>query len=243
MLRYLVVGALTILFASAAAAQSSAAPAAWVFGIALDCRDLEAHDPAGCAGGLLRYVRAEVARHFIARNGLEATVAELERLTDYNQAFAHHDRSQRKRKLAELAARLASDALDAGERARLEAFRAVLLRLAAYESDLDAGVETRAPIGEETLRGWIETVKLNQALYARYGGTIGIETYGPYAHGAMRRLIVEHVEKGEVRILDVALAERFFAALDAPPRLAHTGGEPDFTPFWERPLVPSYLPH
>jgi hypothetical protein len=173
---------------------------------------------------------------------LEATSAELERLQEYNRAFQRHDRAQRERKLAELDIRLAAPGLEPGERARLEAFRTVLLRLARYEADVDAGIEPRVSADEQLLRNWIETAKLNATLYAKYGGAVGVAAYGPYAHGGMRTLIAEHVARGDIYILDPAVATQFFAALDAPPRLAHTGGEPDFTPFWERPIPPSYFP-
>ena len=229
-------------FAVASHAQSPAgAPTAQVFGVPFECRDAIADRTADCASALLIQVRARVAQAFVAQYGLEATGAELARLQAYNRSFERHDRSQRARKLAELQTRLAAEGLAPSERERLEAFRTVLLRLAHYEADVDAGIEPRVVPDEQTLRGWIETAKLNAALYAKYGGTIGLAPYGPYAHGAMRMLIAEHVARGDIRILDAAVAARFFAALDAPPRLAHTGGEPDFTPFWERPIPPSYL--
>lgn len=228
------------LIATAALAQPGA-PVARVFGVALECADLGADGPSACAARLLRHVRARAGREFVARNALDATDAELERLGEYNRAFERHDRSQRKRKLAELDARLAADSLAPGERAWLEEFRGVLQRLARRDADIDAGVRVREPIDERTLRGWIETAKLNAALYAKYGGIVGLAAYGPYAHGAIRALIDEHIERGDIRILDAAVAERFFAALAAPPRLAYTEGEPDFTPFWERPIPSSYV--
>ena len=230
------------LIASLADAQSTTAPVAQVFGAALECRDVEAREPVACAQRLLRYVRSKVGDAFVAANGLSATSAELERLAAFNRAFERHDRSQRARKLAEIETRLATGTLAPSERMRLEEFRAILMRLARFEADVDAGVETGAPVDEKTLRGWIEAAKLNAALYAKYGGSIGIAAHGPYAHGAMRTLILEHIERGDIRILDPIVAARFSTALDVPPRLVHTEGAPDFTPFWERPIPSSYMP-
>ena len=230
------------LLVSMAAAQSTAPAVAEVFGAAFTCPDANTNnDSRECATHLLRHVRAKVAEMFVTQHGLNATSAELERLTSYNQAFERHDRSQRARKLAELEARLADEALPPSERSRLEAFRDTLSRLARYEAETDAGTEPVAPLDEKTLRGYIETAKLNAALYARYGGTIGITAYGPYAHGAMRALILEHMQRGTIRILDSSIAAHFLAALETPPRLIHTDGEPDFTPFWERSIPPSYM--
>ena len=239
-LRNVTLAALSFI-AAAGPAQSASAPVAQVFGVAFECRDAAGDRATDCARALLSHVRAKVARAFVAQNRLDATNAELERLREYNRAFERHDRSQRARKLAELDARLAADTLAPGERERLEAFRTVLVRLARYEADVDSGVEPRVIVDDETLRNWIEAAKLNAALYAQFGGTVGLAAYGPYAHGAMRALIREHVVRGDVRVLDSNVAALFFAALDAPPRLAHTGGAPDFTPFWERPIPPSYL--
>lgn len=234
--------ALLTLVALPCAGQPVAVPVAQVFGAAFECRGVEGDEPAACASALLRYVRSKVGAAFIAENGLAATPAELERLLAFNRAFERHDRSQRARKLAELETRLAADTLAAAERRRLETFHAILSRLASFEADVDAGVEPGAPVDERRLRGWIETAKLNQALYAKYGGSVGIAAYGPYAHGAMHALIREHVAQGNIRVLDPAVAAHFSAALDAPPPLMHTGGAPDFTPFWERPIPPSYMP-
>ena len=227
--------------ASFAAAQPTA-PVARIFGAALECRDVQADEPAACAQGLLRYARAKVGDAFVAENRLGATSAELERVVAFNRTFERHDRSQRARKLAEIEARLEAGTLRSSERARLEEFRAILVRLASFEADVDAGVEPSAPIDEKTLRAWIETAKLNAALYARYGGSVGVAAHGPYAHGAMRTLILAHIEGGDIRILDPIVAARFSAALDAPPRFLHAEGAPDFTPFWERPIPPSYMP-
>ena len=240
-LRLLLLGLLSLL--TAAAAQSEAPAVALVFAAAIRCSDVQAHDPPSCATGLLNYVRTKVGAAFIARHSLQATSEELERLRDYNRTFERHDRTQRDRKLAELEARLATETLAPRERAWLEGFRAVLLRMARYEADLDAGIETRESVDDGTLKSWIEMAKLNATLYARYGGSIGLAPYGPYAHGAMRTLIAEHVGRGDIRILDPVIAERFVTVLEAPPRLAYTGEEPDFTPFWERPIPPSYMPH
>ncbi len=223
-------------------AQPAEPPVARVFGNELRCSDLRAREPHACAAALLRRVHAQVVREFVERNALNATVSELDRLLEYNRAFERHDRTQRARKLAELEARLASDSLAATERERLEAFRDVLARLADYEADVDAGIEVREPIADDTLRAWVESAKLNALLYSRYGGIVGVAAHGPYAHGALTKLIAEHIERGDVQVLDATIAADLQAALRTPPRMIHKQGKPDFTPFWERPIAPSYIP-
>jgi hypothetical protein len=230
------------LIGSGALAQSVETPKVLVFGAEMYCRSPQANEPMACATELLRHVRYAVAREFIARHGLGATSAELTRLVEYNRAFERHDRAQRARKLRELEARLATNQLASTERSRLEEFRRILARMARFEADVDAGIETRETLAETTLQSWIETAKLNAALYARYGGVVGIAAYGPYAHGAFHALIAEHIERRDIQFLDDVIATSFSAALDAPPQMVHTQGAPDFKPFWERPLSPSYLP-
>ena len=226
-----------------ALAQPGEPPAALVFGDEIRCSDFRAHEPRACAAALLRRVHVQIMRDFAEQNALNATPVELNRLAEYNRAFERHDRAQRGHKLVELETRLASESLSTDERKRLENFRDVLIRLADFEADVDAGTEAREPIAPEILRGWVETVKANALLYSRYGGIVGVMAYGPYAHGALAKLTAEYMERGAIRVLDANVANFFQVALQAPPRIVHPKGEPDFTPFWERPITPSYIAH
>jgi hypothetical protein len=226
------------LLSAAVWAQTGAPVIAKVFGAEVRCAQ---RSPERCAAALFERAREQAARRFIAGHALSATEAELRRLNDYNREFERHDRSQRARKLAELDARLADPALVPEERTRLTRFRDVLERLARYEADVDAGREQREPIAEDTLRDWIEAAKLQAALYRRYGGVVGIAAHGPYAHGALRALIGEHLLQGDIEIYDPAVAAELQKALRAPPRIAHDPTPPDFTPFWERPIPASYF--
>jgi hypothetical protein len=227
----------------APSAARSDAVVARVLGDDLSCQSLGAFEPAPCVRALLRYVRTRVEQDFIQRRGLAATPAEVDALLAYNLAFERHDRAQRTRKLAEIELRLARADTPGEERGRLSAFRDVLLRLASFEADVDAGTEQREPIPLASLRAWIEAAKLNTILYATYGGAVGLLPSGPYAHGARAALVAEYIERGEVVLLDADIGRKFMQALQAPPRLLHPGGVPDFTPFWERPIPPSYLPN
>ena len=229
------------LAASDVLGQADERPVARVFGEEIRCSELRAREARACAVALLRRVQVQVIREYVEHNALNATPVELERLAEYNRAFERHDRTQRGRKLVELETRLVNDSLTADERRRLENFRDTLTRLAAYEADVDAGIEEREPIDTEVFRGWVESAKVNALLYSQYGGIVGLMAHGPYAHGALTRPIAEHIECGSVEILDARVATFFQAALRAPPRMVHPQGEPDFTPFWERPIAPSYI--
>jgi hypothetical protein len=106
---------------------------------------------------------------------------------------------------------------------------------------VDRGVEVRPQPEPETLAAWIEEAKLDRALHRRFGGTVGIKPAGAYAHGARAAVVAEYMLREAVTLPDPEIARRFMAALWSPPALLYRGNAPDFTPFWMRPLVPSYV--
>lgn len=195
-----------------------------------------------CAAELLHRMRAEAETAHLDRHGLRATEDEVEAVYAYDRAFRRHDRSQRTRKLAQLDQRLASDAMPASERARLESFRSILVRLAQYDADVDAGIEPPLEIPRETAIGWIEQAKLDADLHRRYGGVIGVRGSGLYAHGARAELLERHLTQRDLTLLQPDFAAAIERLRTAPPAMTHRGAAADFTPFWLRPIPASYLP-
>lgn len=195
-----------------------------------------------CARDLLRRLRAEAELDYVTRNALQATQAELEQVRRYDLDFRAHDRSQRSRKLAELDMRLAAVNLPPDERTRLETFRAILDRLAQYEADVDAGKESMPGPSSELMSHWVQQSKLETALYRRYGGTIGVNAAGPYAHGARAALVLDYVSQRSLIFLDAGVEAAFRRLITAPPAIVFRGAHPDFTPFWLRAIPSSYIP-
>src|SRR5688572_28812124 len=76
-----------------------------------------------------------VARHYVGEAGLAATREEVAELSAYDREFERKDRAQRARKLTELNQRLAGNGLTSDERAHLEEFRAVLVRLEQRDAE------------------------------------------------------------------------------------------------------------
>lgn len=227
-------------------AQADGRIAARIGAETIGCESLRAQGPAACATALLRAIVRRVEQRVVERYGLHATESEVDALEGYLEAFERHDREQRTRKLAELEARLARMPADedGAERSRLLEFRAILRRLAAYDADRDRGVEVRAKPAPATLVAWVEEVKLDRALHRHYGGTVGIKPGRAYAHSARAAVVAEFMLRETVTLPDAEVARHFVAALWAPPAIAYHGEAPDFTPFWTRPLVPSYVaPH
>jgi hypothetical protein len=226
--------------ASAVVARAETVAVARIAGEEVRCTVAQPRERDACAAALLARLRTRAEEAFIVEQDLRATEAELAALEAYNRTFELHDRKQRARKLEDLDARLSRDA-DPAERRQLERFRAVLVRLAAYEADVDAGTEARVEVPVEVLRQWIESAKLERALYARYGGSVGLRAAGPYAHGARAALLADYLGGQGAQLLDADIEQRLQAMLAAPPRLAFRGEAPDFTPFWQRPIPPSYM--
>jgi len=217
---------------------------AHVLGVAIDRSELSAAegDPAAALGKLYDRVWNAVSRHYIEQNGLAATGAEIAEALAYHREFERKDRAQRARKLEELDRRLAAGELADGERARIEEFRATLARLA--QSDLESD---RAPPPDPERQAaqhaqWIEIWKMNRALYEQYGGIVALTRFGPFPHGARVALLEDYERRGLLRFSDAQQRERLFALLATRPSMVLAPGQVDFTPFWKRPIPPSYFP-
>jgi hypothetical protein len=236
--------ALTLVLATAA----SLASAADLIGARIGdepvvCPDMGADRPAACAAALLRQLRSRAERQYIQDHGLHAEEAEIAAVRAYERDFALHDREQRARKLDELETRLAhmDTQMSNAEREWLLQFRAVLQRLAVYDADVERGIEMLPQLPAATIAHWIEQAKLDAALYRRYGGVVGIRPSGPYAHAARAALVAEYMRSAEVELVDQDVEQHLRVQLHQPPTIVQSGAAPDFTPFWQRPLVPSYV--
>ncbi len=231
--------ALGILLPVRGATEAPTALVARIDGEAVRClAPVSEHD---CARTVLQSLQGRAQRAYIVRHGLQATDAEIQALRSYNRAFEAHDRNQRARKLRELEARLSDVALSAEDRTRLQNFRAILVRLARYEADVDAGLEQIEPVPEEALKHWVERSKLDQALYRQYGGIVGVAASGLYPHGARAALVIDYLADCDCDFIDHRLEPRVRAALADSPRMVFRGAMPDFTPFWKRAIEPSYM--
>ena len=183
-----------------------------------------------------------VSRHYIDAQGLAATPAEVAEAVEYHREFAARDRVQRARKLAELEERLEADGLKPDERARLEEFRRVLSRLARHDAEQEQLPPPDPARQGHLLIPWIEQWKMNKALYEQYGGIVALTRFGPDPHGARAALLADYERRGLVRFSDASQRERVFTWLNRRPSMVTRPEEVDFTPYWKRPIPPSYFP-
>ena len=216
---------------------------ATVTGMAISRVDLAAgKDGISAEARLLELIWPRIASDYVAGHGLAASPAEIEEALAYHRAFERSDRAQRRRKLEELRERLAEPELAPEERARLEDFRATLQRLAQADEDRSGTSALSTPQRRALMGSWIETWKLNHALYERYGGVVGLSGWGPWPHGARAAVVADYERLGLLEFADAGLRVRLYALLRQPPPRAVPPDRVDFTPYWKRPIPPSYFP-
>ncbi|HXV09479.1 MAG TPA: hypothetical protein VD839_01610 [Burkholderiales bacterium] len=192
---------------------------------------------------LLAVIWDHVAPHYVASRGLRATDAEIADLAAYDKRFETKDRSQRARKLEELDQRLRDEALDADERAYMQQFRATLQRLARYDAERDKEPPADAEQQATAYAAWIEMWKMNKAIYEEYGGVVARTRFGPDPHGARAALLRDYEAQGLLTIADAALRTEVRETLAAQPLDVIPPDRVDFTPYWKRPIPPSYFPN
>ena len=227
----------------AVAAAQEPEPVATVLGEFITRDDLTAEtDDRPQARKLLALIWGHVAPRYVSSRGLDATPDEISELAAYDRRFEAKDRAQRARKLDELDERLLDDGLSSDERARLQDFRATLRRLARYDAERDQEAPPDPAQQAAFYKSWIEFWKMNKALYDEYGGVVGLTQFGPDPHGARAALLRDYEQRGFLKIEDAALREEVQATLDARPSVVVPPGGVDFTPYWKRPIPPSYFP-
>ena len=191
---------------------------------------------------LLGLIWPRIVGHYVVRQGLAATPAEVAEVLAYHREFERKDRAQRARKLEELDRRLAADSLGPEERTWLREFQATLQRLALYDLEQDRMPPQDREHLQALLAPWVETWKMNRAIYERYGGVVALTGFGPSPHGARAALIADYERQGLLQFADTALRERVYAVLEHPPSMVVPHDRVDFTPYWKRPIPPSYFP-
>lgn len=191
---------------------------------------------------LLELIWPRVASDYVARHGLTATPAEIEEALAYHREFESRDQAQRARKLEELEGRLAGDALAPEERARLEDFLATLQRLASDDQEREGMPPQDRERLQAQLAPWLEMWKMNRAIHERYGGVVALTAFGPWPHGARAALIADYERQSLLEFADAELRERVYAVLRQAPPMEVPPDRVDFSPYWKRPIPPSYFP-
>jgi hypothetical protein len=205
-----------------------------LFGRPVSAAEVKMAGQASAATGarnLRELVAKDALARFVAANRLQATAQEIAAYSAWSEEFRKQDEVRRAPKLVEIEAELKEPKTEAHRREQLTQHRDVLLNARKHDAERPAvGTGTSAPQAM-----WIELYKVKKALYEKYGGRVGITKWGPDPVGAMETLLREHEKRGELVILDKALAEEFWGALAKEPRFLAKPEQIDFTYYWLKP--------
>jgi hypothetical protein len=132
---------------------------------------------------------------YAAEKGIEVSEPGMEVYVDSMRRRAERDREHREASRREIALKLKSESLPAGERETLSRRLAVLAELRDADDaerggtaeDAAETASARRQVASAFIRQW----KLNQALYRQYGGRIIFQQGGPEPLDAYRRFLEE----------------------------------------------------
>lgn len=211
----------------------------WFKGETLPSQTTGQEAPPGI-GTVYDWLWPRVMRDYIVSRGLQALPEEVEAVRRYDGQFRAQDRAQRARKAAELEERLAQPALADDEQAWLRDFLTTLRRLEAADLMEDAAGGPEADPNNERRVAIIEHWKSSESLYREFGGVVALLPFGPYPHGA-RVALLETLEASGELILAPEVRGAFYMPLQAAPAQIVSPDRVDFTPYWQRPIPPSYF--
>jgi len=182
-------------------------------------------------------IEGEISGDYLEKNKLKATDQEIREFQQFQDRYMAWDRIRRQKDLAELDEKLQNANLSPKEREQAEKHRATLIRLAAREKKMDeAGSAATAAEWREIAGPWIEGWKINQSIYKKYGGAVGMTKFGPNPVGARKRLLEDYQKQGKILIHDDNVRREFWERMGSPPDLPAKPDEIDFTPHWKKPL-------
>lgn len=151
-------------------------------------------------------INGALLRQFAADHGLEATEEELTAYTDWFVAGNRKSLEGFKTQRAELA-----DALDAANdplaREEIQEQLDTVVYLIETLSELPPDSDVMRPVA----KGWVESWKIQKALFDRYGGRAHYQQAGVQPFDAVRRFLKEREAEGAFTILDDTYEDRFWA--------------------------------
>ena len=195
--------------------------------------------PAGTCGPdhpvskLQMLVWRDVARQRIDAKGLKATPEDLREMRDFMQKSEEERRKRRPQEMKDIERRLASDGVPEDERKNLESRVKVLRSLADNDQwQADHPEEARKSF-ERVNSPWIESSKLDDALYREFGGVVAITKFGQVPTGARAMLLRQQAKEGKLTFADAVLENLFWAEVEARPRMVAAPDKVDLRPFWK----------
>ena len=176
-----------------------------------------------------------ICDRFAQENKLVASDAECEAFEKFQDAVMRKAREKRKRELADIELQLKSAGIPEAKKQELQTNRDMYLSL----ENTAAGMEKLPGIKEvqrKNSRPWITLYKVDKALYEKYGGAVAITKTGLFPFEARRKLIEEHIHRGDIVFADKTFEAKFWESYETLNKRLAEKEKIDFTPYWLKPL-------
>lgn len=142
---------------------------------------------------------------FIKENNIETAGAEVKQFVQKVKAEQEAGKQQFLTRKADIEKALNDETLDAagkeGYQQQLEQVNTIIKQFETV---------SQAPVNEDIAKEFIKSWKINQALYAKYGGRVIFQQAGPEPLDAYKGFLKEHEAKGDFVISDPKLKEMFW---------------------------------
>lgn len=148
---------------------------------------------------------------FATRNGIEPTEAEIDAFLRGSEARERAGRAEMKKERARLVAELQAMTLSESERAEREEQLETIDSVREMNREMDGEVERGAASYDDMVRELVRGWKINQALFARYGGRVVFQQAGVEPLDAYRAFLEEHAKQKSFQIFDARAAADFWA--------------------------------
>lgn len=208
---------------------------AMVFGTPVTAADLQwrsGTSAAQPAERLRSLVLREALERFIADEKLQATDEDMAAFRDWERRSRRVEARRRTEQRTRIETELNKPGLPEDTYLKLKEAQAALDQLDELDRRRDAQLDD-----ERTLRVWIEGHKARKAMYDKYGGRVGITSFGPNPVGATEALLREHEKAGRLQILDAELAQSFWEGFIREPQQPARPDQIDFTYYWLKPVT------
>lgn len=162
---------------------------------------------------LLGRVLGTLLEDFATERKVDATEAEITEQIRRLDEMERTEESRHRRQLEKLRAALAEAQNDyqrqtiAGNIKSLEETHAALQKMKPMREKYRLPEKERREMSRDVIRRY----KINQAVWAEYGGRIIFQQFGPEPLDAYRKLLEEHQKKGTFKIVDPSMAEPFWS--------------------------------
>lgn len=161
---------------------------------------------------MLGRILGPLLEEFAAGKQIDATAEEVREFVDKMDAVDRDSEASYERELVKLRAALADARNDYQKKVIGESIQSLQESHASIEK-LKPQLEKYRPSAaerREPVRATIRGYKINQALWAQYGGRVIFQQLGPEPLDAYRKFLEDHEKKGTFVIVDKTLVDAFW---------------------------------